>query len=87
MKNSGEKNFLMDGFPRNKENIDGWQKLIGDRVNILCVLVFDCDEKVKQNIYIHSFFSNHQMVFKRLVLLDVLNVVKQVDELMIMKKV
>jgi UMP-CMP kinase len=56
MKKSGEKNFLMDGFPRNKENIDGWEKLIGDRVNIQCVLVFDCDEKVKKNIYIFFFF-------------------------------
>jgi hypothetical protein len=44
----------MDGFPRNKENIDGWEKLIGDRVNIQCVLVFDCDEKVRKSIY--SFF-------------------------------
>jgi hypothetical protein len=55
MKKSGEKNFLMDGFPRNKENIDGWEKLIGDRVNIQCVLVFDCDEKVKKK-YIYILF-------------------------------
>jgi UMP-CMP kinase len=46
MKNSDKQNFLLDGFPRNKENVDGWNKTIGDKVNIQCVLFFDCDEKV-----------------------------------------
>ncbi len=46
MKNSDKQNFLLDGFPRNKDNVDGWHKTIGDRVNIQCVLFFDCDEKV-----------------------------------------
>jgi UMP-CMP kinase len=50
MTNSEKQNFLIDGFPRNKENVDGWHKTMKDRVNIQCVLVFDCDEKVKKYI-------------------------------------
>jgi UMP-CMP kinase len=47
MKKSGKQNFLIDGFPRNQDNIDGWKKEIGGKVNVQCVLFFDCDEKVK----------------------------------------
>jgi UMP-CMP kinase len=50
MNKSDKKNFLIDGFPRNKENIDEWQKSINDKVNIQFVLVFDCDEKVTNMI-------------------------------------
>jgi len=46
MNNSGKENFLIDGFPRNQDNIDGWQKAMDGKVNIQCVLFFDCDEKV-----------------------------------------
>jgi len=46
MKNSNKQNFLIDGFPRNKENIDGWQKTMNNKVNIQCMLFFDCDEKI-----------------------------------------
>jgi UMP-CMP kinase len=46
MKNSNKQKFLLDGFPRNKDNVDGWHKTMGDKVNIECVLFFDCDEKV-----------------------------------------
>jgi hypothetical protein len=28
----------LDGFPRNKDNIDGWHKTVNDRVNIQCLL-------------------------------------------------
>ena len=47
MKNSGKENFLIDGFPRNKDNVDGWQKSMDGKVNIQCVLFFDCNEDVK----------------------------------------
>ena len=46
MKNSGKEYFLIDGFPRNQDNIDGWQKSMDEKVNIQCVLFFDCDEQV-----------------------------------------
>ena len=46
MKKSGKENFLVDGFPRNKDNVDGWKQAMDGKVNIQCVLFFDCNEEV-----------------------------------------
>jgi len=46
MEQSDSNKFLIDGFPRNKDNVDGWEKEMGDRVNILFVLFFDCAREV-----------------------------------------
>jgi len=35
-------NFLIDGFPRNRENIDVWNQIVGDSVEIRKILYFDC---------------------------------------------
>ncbi|CAF0911236.1 unnamed protein product [Rotaria sordida] len=45
MKKSGKENFLIDGFPRNKDNVDGWKQAMDGKANVQCVLFFDCDEK------------------------------------------
>ncbi|XP_046460658.1 UMP-CMP kinase-like [Daphnia pulex] len=45
MKKSGNNKFLIDGFPRNKDNLDGWQKEMGDKTNVLFVLFFDCSQE------------------------------------------
>ncbi len=37
MKNSDKQNFLLDGFPRNKDNVDGWHTTMDDRINIQCL--------------------------------------------------
>jgi len=34
--------FLIDGFPRNKENIEEWNKIVGDSVEIKRILFYDC---------------------------------------------
>ena len=49
MKNSGKENFLIDGFPRNNDNVEGWNKSMDGKVNIQCILFFDCDEQVSLN--------------------------------------
>ncbi|XP_045160351.2 UMP-CMP kinase-like [Mercenaria mercenaria] len=46
MENSGRKNFLIDGFPRNKDNLEGWNKAMEEVADVKRVLFFDCDEKV-----------------------------------------
>ena len=46
MKESGKENFLIDGFPRNKDNLDGWNKQMGDKTLVKGVLFFECSEKV-----------------------------------------
>ncbi|CAF1053440.1 unnamed protein product [Adineta ricciae] len=48
MKKENKRNYLIDGFPRDKQNVDGWDKAMNDKINLQCVLVFDCDEKVRR---------------------------------------
>ncbi|XP_039260002.2 UMP-CMP kinase-like [Styela clava] len=44
---NGEKyKFLIDGFPRNKDNLDGWNDAMNDKVDLKFVLFFDCPESV-----------------------------------------
>jgi len=45
MKASGKNNFLIDGFPRNKDNVDGWNQAMEGKVNVQCILFFDCSEE------------------------------------------
>ena len=35
--------FLADGVPRNQENIEVWDKQIGDKVDVRFLLLFDLD--------------------------------------------
>ena len=44
MKDSGKSTFLIDGFPRNKENRDAWERTAGYDCDF--VLFFDCPEDV-----------------------------------------
>ncbi|XP_044764828.1 UMP-CMP kinase-like [Coccinella septempunctata] len=39
---SGKEAFLIDGFPRSKNNLDGWNNTAGTRINLSFVLYFDC---------------------------------------------
>jgi len=45
-KDSSKNNFLIDGFPRNKDNLDGWNSAMGEKTNLHFVLFFDCSEEV-----------------------------------------
>lgn len=46
MQTSGKENFLIDGFPRNQNNLEGWNKQMGDKVNLKFVLFFSCPLEV-----------------------------------------
>ena len=46
MQESGKSNFLVDGFPRNKDNLDGWNKEVGDKAHVKYVLFFECSDQV-----------------------------------------
>lgn len=37
---------MIDGFPRNKENLDGWLEVFGNECQILAVLFLECPEEV-----------------------------------------
>ena len=44
--NKSEKNdFLIDGFPRNEDNLQGWTAAMGDKVEQRFVLFFDCNQE------------------------------------------
>ena len=39
-----EKKFLVDGFPRNQDNMDGWQRVMNSLVEVPFCLFLDADE-------------------------------------------
>jgi UMP-CMP kinase len=47
MKESGKEKFLIDGFPRNKDNLDGWNRQMGTKADVRGVLFFECPDQVK----------------------------------------
>ena len=40
--------ILIDGFPRNQENIDKWNEIVGTDFEFKNVIYFECSEKVMQ---------------------------------------
>lgn len=40
--------FLIDGFPRNQDNLDGWNKVMGNDVDVKGCVCFDCSEEVME---------------------------------------
>jgi len=42
---SGCNSFLIDGFPRNKDNLEGWIDAMGSCTKLQRVLFFDCDQE------------------------------------------
>ncbi|KAJ8929562.1 hypothetical protein NQ314_017725 [Rhamnusium bicolor] len=43
---SGKDKFLVDGFPRNQNNLDGWNKSVADKIQLQFVLVFECPMEI-----------------------------------------
>ena len=44
----GKSLFLVDGFPRNQDNLEGWYRVMGDYCSVEFVLFFDCPEDVME---------------------------------------
>lgn len=45
MKESEKNDFLIDGFPRNEDNLTGWNEAMGDKVTLKFVLNFECSQE------------------------------------------
>jgi len=45
MARHASRNFLIDGFPRSQDNLEGWEREMSDKTKILFVLLFDCSEE------------------------------------------
>ena len=41
----GKSQFVIDGFPRNKDNLDGWNELMNDFAEVPFLLLLECTEK------------------------------------------
>lgn len=46
MQKSGKERFLIDGFPRNKDNLDGWEQVMSDKTKLLFVLFLECSRDI-----------------------------------------
>lgn len=46
MIDSGKARFLIDGFPRNKDNLDGWNRVMSEKTKLLFVLFFECSKEL-----------------------------------------
>ena len=46
MQASTVQKFLIDGFPRNANNLEGWESQMKDTVDVKFVLFFECPEEV-----------------------------------------
>ena len=52
MERSGARKFLIDGFPRNENNLDGWEReMTEDKCEVKFVLFFDCPEEVRRDTH------------------------------------
>mmetsp|Transcript_55528 Transcript_55528/g.126222 ORF Transcript_55528/g.126222 Transcript_55528/m.126222 type:complete len:267 (+) Transcript_55528:52-852(+) len=40
--------FLIDGFPRNQDNVQGWTRLMEDETEVLSVLFMDCSQEEQE---------------------------------------
>lgn len=38
--------FLIDGFPRNEDNLQGWTKQLSEKVEVMFVLFLDCPDEI-----------------------------------------
>eukprot|EP00928_Gymnodinium_smaydae_P039394 TRINITY_DN26925_c0_g2_i1.p1 TRINITY_DN26925_c0_g2~~TRINITY_DN26925_c0_g2_i1.p1 ORF type:complete len:529 (+),score=107.75 TRINITY_DN26925_c0_g2_i1:25-1587(+) len=45
---AGKERFLIDGFPRNQDNVDTWKKVIGDAATVSAVFFLDASESVME---------------------------------------
>ena len=43
---SATQKFVIDGFPRNENNLEGWERVMGDKCNLKFVLFLECPEEV-----------------------------------------
>ena len=60
MKESEKNDFLIDGFPRNEDNLTGWNEAMGDKVNFKFVLNIDCGQEtcIGKNYYSFTDLQN-----------------------------
>jgi UMP-CMP kinase len=46
LNSKGFNKFLLDGFPRNKENLEKWNEIVGKSIKLKFVIFLNCSEKI-----------------------------------------
>lgn len=46
MEADSKNKFLIDGFPRNADNLDGWERQMDGKADVKFVLFLECPEEV-----------------------------------------
>lgn len=46
MQQANTNTFLIDGFPRNEDNVNGWMQEMADKTELLFVIVLDCSTDI-----------------------------------------
>ncbi len=44
-----KRHFLIDGFPRNQDNVDGWNQVVGESANVVGIIYIKCSEETMTN--------------------------------------
>jgi adenylate kinase family enzyme len=52
MKKSGKTHFLIDGFPRNQDNLEGWDRQMGNKTNLQFILFLDCPKELCVEMFV-----------------------------------
>ena len=50
IKESKANTFLIDGFPRNQDNLDGWSSQLGSKATVKSVLFLECNDDVRTSV-------------------------------------
>jgi len=51
LKGDQSKVILLDGFPRNQDNIDAWNKVVGDEIRVSLLMFFDVsDDEMRRRL-------------------------------------
>lgn len=49
--------FLIDGFPRNQDNLQGWNTVMDGKADVKFVLFFDCSNEVRSSLSFNNVFD------------------------------
>lgn len=50
--NAQKDEFFTDGFPRNQDNIQGWNKTMDGKADLSFILFFDCNNEICIELYL-----------------------------------
>lgn len=88
--------FLIDGFPRNEDNLQGWTKQLSDKVEIMFILFLDCPHDVciqrcltRGRMGSNRSDDNEESLRKRLVTYtnDTIPIIEHYNKLNLLKKI